>query len=82
MMPQSLVRWAILVGVVVLTLAGFGLARASVGELAALRLVPSAAPTLLGPILESGRTGWECAPERAASAVHVRAAELPDDAGP
>ena len=81
-MPQSLVRWAILVGVVVLTLAGFGLARASVDELSSLRLVPSAAPALLGPILESGRTGWECAPERAASAGNARSAELPDDVGP
>ncbi len=42
-------------------------------------LVPSAAPELLGPITESGRTGWECAPERAARARTAAAAELPRD---
>ncbi len=42
-------------------------------------LAPSAAPGLLGPITERGRTGWDCAPERAARARKAAAAELPQD---
>jgi hypothetical protein len=40
-------------------------------------LVPSAVPSLLGPITEAGRTGWSCAPERAATAKNAAAAGLP-----
>ena len=40
-------------------------------------LVVSAAPALLGPITESGRTGWDCAPERAATARTASGAGLP-----
>ncbi len=40
-------------------------------------LVPSSAPALLGPITETGRTGWDCLPERTARATSARAAELP-----
>jgi hypothetical protein len=40
-------------------------------------LVPSAAPSLLGPITSAGRVGWECKPERAAASGGVREAELP-----
>ncbi|MGZ3553624.1 MAG: hypothetical protein ACXWNK_16430 [Vulcanimicrobiaceae bacterium] len=40
-------------------------------------MAPSASPALLGPITEAGRTGWACAPERAAAAKHTREAELP-----
>jgi hypothetical protein len=40
-------------------------------------LVPSAAPALLGPITESGRTGWDCAPEHAATARTATGAGLP-----
>ncbi|HTD32066.1 MAG TPA: hypothetical protein VK665_00295 [Candidatus Elarobacter sp.] len=40
-------------------------------------LVPSAVPSLLGPITEAGRTGWSCAPERAATAKSAAAAGLP-----
>ena len=40
-------------------------------------LVPSAAPSLLGPITEYGRTGWDCAPERAARAKSPTDAGLP-----
>jgi hypothetical protein len=32
---------------------------------------------LLGPITESGRVGWDCAPEHAARARTAQAAELP-----
>lgn len=45
-------------------------------------LVPSAAPALLGPITEAGRTGWACKPERAAGATKARDAELPSADSP
>ena len=45
----------------------------------AASLVTSALPSLLGPITESGRTGWNCAPERAATARTAAAAGLPHD---
>jgi hypothetical protein len=41
-------------------------------------LVTSAPPDLLGPITESGRTGWNCAPEHAATAKTAAAAGLPN----
>ena len=40
-------------------------------------LVTSAPPALLGPITESGRTGWDCAPEHAATARTASGAGLP-----
>ncbi len=40
-------------------------------------LQASSAPSLLGPITESGRTGWACKPEQAAAAKGAAAAELP-----
>lgn len=40
-------------------------------------LAASAPPGLLGPITESGRTGWDCAPEHAATAKTADAAGLP-----
>lgn len=40
-------------------------------------LAPSEAPSLLGPITESGRTGWNCAPERAARSRDAVAGGLP-----
>lgn len=40
-------------------------------------LQPSSAPPLLGPISETGRTGWACKPEQAANAKTAKAAELP-----
>ncbi|MEA2690038.1 MAG: hypothetical protein QOD51_2645 [Candidatus Eremiobacteraeota bacterium] len=46
---------------------------------AAGSLATSALPSLLGPITESGRTGWDCAPERAATAKTAAAAGLPHD---
>ncbi|HEV3089754.1 MAG TPA: hypothetical protein VGX96_21315 [Candidatus Elarobacter sp.] len=42
-------------------------------------LVTSSPPALLGPITETGRTGWNCAPERAATAKTAAAAGLPHD---
>ncbi len=35
-------------------------------------------PPLLGPITEVGRTGWDCAPEKAATAKTWKAGGLPD----
>ena len=40
-------------------------------------LAVSAPPALLGPITESGRTGWDCAPEHAATARTASGAGLP-----
>jgi len=76
-MQQAATRVVTLFAVVVLTVAGAGLARASVDELAGLRLTPSAIPSLLGPIDGHGRAGWECAPEQAARATEAAHAELP-----
>ncbi|MDB5026957.1 MAG: hypothetical protein JWO66_646 [Candidatus Eremiobacteraeota bacterium] len=42
-------------------------------------IVTSAIPALLGPITESGRTGWTCMPERAATARTATVAGLPHD---
>lgn len=42
-------------------------------------LRPSEQPALLGPITESGRTGWACKPEKAAEAAKAQQAELPVD---
>jgi hypothetical protein len=56
-------------------------AGASLEDMLAGALTPSAAPPLLGPITSGGRTGWECKPERAAAAARYRQAELPADPG-
>ncbi|HEY4442229.1 MAG TPA: hypothetical protein VGN14_17345 [Candidatus Elarobacter sp.] len=40
-------------------------------------LEASAPPGILGPITEAGRTGWNCAPEHAATARAASAAGLP-----
>ena len=42
-------------------------------------LASSAPPALLGPITEAGRTGWDCAPEHAATARLSTSAGLPRD---
>jgi hypothetical protein len=54
---------------------------ASLEDLLAGGLTPSAAPSLLGPITSAGRIGWECKPERAAAAAPWHAAELPPTPG-
>jgi hypothetical protein len=54
-------------------------AEATLDEIARLQVQPSGLADLLGPITESGRVGWDCAPEHAARAVTARAAELPPD---
>jgi hypothetical protein len=50
---------------------------ASVEDMVAGALRPSASPALLGPITSTGRTGWACKPERAAGANGWHEAELP-----
>jgi hypothetical protein len=50
---------------------------ASLEELLAGALTPSAAPALLGPITSAGRKGWDCKPEHAAASQGWQAAELP-----
>jgi hypothetical protein len=67
-----------------LTLASAGFARASVLALDALanaQLQSSAIPSLLGPVNELGRNGWQCYPEHAAKAAARHDAELPADNG-
>jgi hypothetical protein len=54
-------------------------AEASLEDLGRSQLGPSAFSELLGPITESGRVGWDCAPEHAARARTARAAGLPAD---
>ncbi len=80
-MPPRWVKFAAPVALVVLTLAGASLARASLDELAAAQTLAAPAPDLLGPIDAGGRTGWDCAPERAARSARVREAQLPDETG-
>lgn len=54
-------------------------AEATLEELSHAQLQPSSLGDLLGPITESGRVGWECAPEHAARSKTARGAELPTD---
>jgi hypothetical protein len=42
-------------------------------------LVGSGPAAWLGPVTETGRTGWNCAPEHAATARTASAAGLPND---
>ena len=70
--------WIIPVLALMFACFGFAVAAAvSISDLATQKLVPSSAPLLLGPITQAGRKGWACAPERAAAAKDVAAAELP-----
>ena len=56
----------------------FALANAdSLTALGDKALLSSEAPSLLGPIDEHGRIGWECKPERAAESSNPAHAELP-----
>jgi hypothetical protein len=68
-----------LIGAVLAALASAGVA---IGAELALgdpgSLLPSDPPSLLGPITESGRVGWNCVPERAARARDAATAELPE----
>jgi len=69
-------RWAIAAALAAAASAGVAagadLLQGDPGQLAA-----SAPAALLGPITEAGRTGWDCAPEHAATARSASAAGLP-----
>ncbi len=51
--------------------------RAVLDDIEPAALSVSAAPPLLGPIDERGRSGWQCLPERTAAARRARDADLP-----
>lgn len=77
---MSRLRFKLVVATIAFVAASLGIAAAalaSLDDLAGVDLVPSAAPSLLGPITEAGRTGWDCAPEKAAMASRWHDAELP-----
>lgn len=67
----------VLVAAFVVAAAGAAVALSSFDGLAGSGLDPSGAPGLLGPITENGRTGWDCAAEKAATAQRWRDATLP-----
>jgi hypothetical protein len=76
------IRWTVLLTLLAVLAAAGGIAlsaEATLEELGGSQLGPSASADLLGPITESGRVGWDCAPEHAARAGSARAAELPAD---
>jgi hypothetical protein len=75
---KDLRRWAIAAALALSAGAGVAAAADLLQGDSAL-LVSSAPPPLLGPITEAGRTGWDCAPEHAATARSARAAGLPRD---
>jgi len=52
-------------------------AEASLDTLLSVDLPASVQPALLGPITESGRAGWDCAPEHHATAPKAADADLP-----
>jgi hypothetical protein len=79
-MFRRLVARPLLVGLLLAGVTGAAVAWANADALAGAdvqALVPSGLPSLLGPIDEHGRIGWECKPERAAGAKHANAGELP-----
>lgn len=78
-MPHILRRLLIPVAVVVLIAGGAGLARASLDQVSLAESMTSSVPALLGPINSLGRSGWDCAPEKAARASTPVRAELPSD---
>jgi hypothetical protein len=76
------IRWTVLLTLLAVLAAAGGVAfsaEATLEDLGRSQLQPSASADLLGPVTESGRTGWDCAPEHAALARTARAAELPAD---
>lgn len=81
-MSSYLARRLIFAGLFVVAIFSARLASAgvvSLESLAAEQLIPSSSPALLGPITESGRKGWACAPEKAAASKMWTQAELPSD---
>ena len=81
-MRRLRIRWTVLLTLLGVIAAAGGVAVSAVEALDSFghgELQPSSFADLLGPITEGGRTGWDCAPERAARAAAARAAELPAD---
>ncbi len=73
-------RWTVLLTLLAVLAAAGGVAvsaEATLEELGHAQLQPSGMTDLLGPITESGRVGWDCAPEHAARARTAQAAGLP-----
>jgi len=80
--PRHIVHRVLLVGLLAVASVGARVAWANAPSLDMLSgeaLAPSGAPTLLGPIAETGRKGWECHPEQAAAGSGWQGAELPDN---
>jgi len=75
---RDLQRWAIAAALALSVGAGVA-AGAELLQGDPALLASSAPPALLGPITEAGRTGWNCAPEHAATARSVTSAGLPRD---
>ena len=73
---KSLRRLAIAAALAVAASAGAA-AAADLLDSGGSLLSASAPPAILGPITEAGRTGWNCAPEHAATARTASAAGLP-----
>ncbi len=81
-MTRWRIRWTVLLTLLAVLAAAGGVAvsaEATLEDLGHSQLQPSGFADLLGPITETGRAGWDCAPERAARAASARAAELPAD---
>ncbi len=84
-MSHWLVRVWFLAVLGLLGLTSVGFARAAFVDLDALangQFIPSAPPSLLGPVDPAGRNAWNCLPEKAAETARARAAELPEPSGP
>jgi hypothetical protein len=79
-MPKAIVRLALVTALLAAAICCGRVAlasAASVEDLLAVGLVPSAAPSLLGPITSVGRKGWDCKPEKTAWSPHWQGGELP-----
>lgn len=79
-MSRRVVSHIVLIGLLLLGALSLRTAFAGADSLTtidAASLLPSETPELLGPINETGRTGWACRPEQAASAKAPASAELP-----
>jgi hypothetical protein len=77
---KRLVSRIVLAGLLLAAAGSASYAFANGDALTALRddaLVASDVPSLLGPIDERGRVGWECKPERAAQSSSPTMGELP-----
>ena len=79
-MSNRLVSRIILASLLLVAAGSASFALANGDALTALRdtaLAPSDTPSLLGPIDEHGRIGWECKPEKAAASSSATMGELP-----